>query len=765
MSENSLPLLLAWMKDRPEHGDWDFIAAMAPAHLDRLLLAAHVQQVAANGGVVGIDATIPVPNGPTHNLYGYRLGAAELALSRPSYEIAQLEQRTPVSGGVDILSGTPLEGILALSAHDLLDPLWLSQTLPVAGSDGQLSIDLADAHHVQLSLGRSAPEREAGAEFFKAFQQDLPPEHRIQNLVEFVDDTGNAYLRPRSLGLRTHQSKADGSLAVVFFGALQHGPLEGGYPTADSAFPFLLTPEQGLENPLTLLLTRRLLHRAAFAVAVEQMLDGGQFRYDEAAQLRTGMRATAGHLVSQGARLDTRDFSFQSDQFSMPAASGSGGLRVELLADRAELSWLGSCTLAFRYKAHGEQYWQPQLEVTFDFHLQQRFDLFKPEPDEADDAVLLGQVVWPLAESPEVTSVTGLPRNLPEATLGQMRQFFALTLKQAVLERLAQRLTARIPEQVQAAVRWSRHSQFAAGEAQMPHGVALFGQLQGIAALRITEPHVLLAPGDEHQFEVDPAYTQPVSWRVALAPGSKGSPGTIDPGTGRYRAPPRNAMPADGVRVLVIAQGSGGAVQATALATVLRQRITVNPLIRVCYFEDQVDFTAGSLGGAALNWSVANPGPGSGSLTPAPDGAGQRYTAGQKVAGVPFVIDEVQVRDPSSDADPSSAHILVLQEVPMLSVSYETLPNGNLQFSAHLQNGPGLPDVQWVLQLGPGELRNAVYVPDPASAAHFLLVTAAYELPGIATFHGHLILPLIEGLPRTASMPGADSPAQPAERG
>ncbi|UVL05303.1 hypothetical protein [Pseudomonas sp. B21-047] len=744
MSGNALPLLLAWMKDHPTHGDWDFIAALSPAVFNQSLQAGYVQRLAEQGAIEGIDARIAIPStGITHHLFGYHLAAPEFELTVPSYETARFTQRTAVAGGVHVVRDS-MQGVIGVSAHDALDGLCLRQTLDLIDGGQTLSADLALSDDLELSLGQSLPERTAGGEFFKFFFTSLPPELRVQTLLEFADTSGNAYLRSRRLGLRSHVSAVDGQLAVVLFAALEHGSF-GAYPARGSNFPFLLTDEQGPDNPATVLLSRRLVHRAAFANAVEHLLEGGQFDYQQEADVRVSMQAKAGLLQGPGIHYDTRDFQFQSSSISVPVGAGALPLRVDLLASHAELNWQAPCSVEFRYKRPDATLWKTHT-ATFDFQLQHRFDLFKPEPEEAAGGLLLGQILWPVSDAPEVTHVSGLPELLPASELAQINQFIALALKQTILKRLTLRLTARVPEQVLGQVRLARHARLAARQLEMPNGLALFGSLQsGNDTLRITEPYVLLAAGDRHSFEIDPAHRGTVTWSVAVVPGSQGLPGNIDAATGAYRAPPAHGMGRDGVRVLVTATDTSTRARTISLVSALRQRITVNPLIRVCSVGDEVPVSAGTLGGE-LQWALVDPKPGSGALRPAAEGTGQVYAAAEQISDAPYLIEEVQASDLQTGAA-ASCHVLVMAAEPLLQVRYTLLPNGALQLQALIMGNPVSTDVQWQLPLdGPGEVTaDGRYLPDPSTAAPYVLVIATYELPSpLGTAYGYLILPLDE---------------------
>ena len=100
----------------------------------------------------------------------------------------------------------------------------------------------------------------------------------------------------------------------------------------------------------------------------------------------------------------------------------------------------------------------------------------------------------------------------------------------------------------------------------------------------------------------------------------------IDPASGEYRAPPAHAMAGKPVRVRIIATDPGTSKQAISMASVAPATLTVNPLIRVCYFDDTLTLTAGAQTGD-LDWSVVDDGEeGRGSVVA--EGDGRRCTWG-----------------------------------------------------------------------------------------------------------------------------------------
>jgi len=282
---------------------------------------------------------------------------------------------------------------------------------------------------------------------------------------------------------------------------------------------------------------------------------------------------------------------------------------------------------------------------------------------------------------------------------------------------------------------------------------------------------MMLAPGKRNAFPTV-LVLHGLNWTIEALPGAVGDIGRVDGATGEYRAPPLHAMGGKHVRVRVIATDASGQRSST-LATVLLGALTVNPLIRVCYIDDQLTFTAGTLGGD-LRWSVLDPeGEGRGTLAPSEDGKRCSYTAGGLVPGnQTYVLDEIKVENTEAGQS-RTVHVLVRQRRPELAIEIvDQLPDGSLQLQGRV-NGEVRAGVEWRLPIGgTGEIRDGRYLPPSSDADRpFALIIAKWEIPGFDfVFEGHLILPLplalhFDTLQRATSPAGLRVSAKQSSRG
>ncbi len=738
MADNSLGSLLDAMKVNERLHQLDLVVAVPPKRVDALIAQAHVAQLGQGGGI-SVDGEIKIRNTTlTHTLRGYYLGAPTVDLGEAYYDTPQVRQQQSVEGGTQVISDD-YDGVLGLYAHDALNSLQLRQRTRFDSDASRVSLDIkeGESDSMELDLGSDMQLRLAGGAFMKNVLKGLDKEQGKYALLGFAEQaTRNPYLKVDTLGVRTHRSADDQQGALMIFAGLDKGtPVV--YPPK-GAIPFLLPDEMAEQAPVSMTLSSQLLHRAAFAHGLEGMLQGGGFTYQNNAV--GGLRqvtATKGALASPAIEYNGVKYAFRADAFNLEASHGTVPLRAEFDADQAHLRWQAQCKVPFYYKPLTGGGWQ-LLNGDFAFQLSHRFNLFKPFAEEAEDSLLMGQVFWPWADEPEVSTVGGVASQLPDELQQELETFVALLLKRSLLEGLSHNLSALIPEQVLAGFSPAKGSVPAMRHSEMPHGMVLFGDLGCGADMRITDQGLRLAANGKHTFEVQPA-TAGVTWSLASVAGNPGAIGSIDPRSGEYLAPPAHALEGRQARVLVIA--SKGTQRSVVQLTVLPQCLTVNPLIYVCAPGDELTFAAGSLGAAPV-WSILDQ-PASGHLQPSADGTRCLYRAREAEVEGTYVLDQIEVHEPDSGCT-RTVHVLVKHVVPALLI--EATPGaGGLQMTAYF-NGEPLGEefgLQWALPLGgPGTLdESGWYQPVENPEQRYVLVTASIESPW-GMLEGHLIQPL-----------------------
>ena len=806
MSNNRVTAITAWMKHNRSHLNWDLTFATRPEPINDLVALAHCSH--EDSALGDIEGEIELSNSDvTHILTGYRMGPPLLAGLQASYASPKVQQRIALEGGSHLIMDKT-EGLLGLSLHDLLDPLPVTQSLLLTADAQGVSADLREGTDTELHLSDGSLQRREAGRFFKDLLSNMGSARQVYPLISFEQLSGNPYLRVRRSEVRVHASKATGELALVVFAGVDHGS-SGDFPGEGANYPFLLPDD--LEQPVTsaVLLTSPLLHRAAYATGFEHMLKDGAFvaHYDTDNNLQR-LDAKSGHLQVHPSDYQTDKHEFSCDPFQVavgaaqPLQAESHGLlgaqhgqacccsccAVDLASepgqpivadfqsplsatfehDQVRQQWQSSCLVTLRYKVKPSGAWRT-YPATFKFNLQTVFNLNEPaSPEESAGCMLLGQVLWPWQQAAEVTPVSGLPNDMSPALRQEICAFVAFLLKQAVLEGLAKQLTAMIPEQVMDGIALAGDQHLAPLHNVLPDGMALFASGYGTAGMRMVDSPVLLTPGQLYPFTVEPARGGLV-WSVESLPGMVGDLGRIGRENGEYRAPPVHAMEGKPVRVRIVATDPRTRERCTTMATVALGTLTVNPLIRVCYCDDTLTLTAGTLSGD-LAWSVIGAGEeGRGWVRPDSDGRRCTYTAGSQLEGPEtYLLDQVQVHNIQT-GEQRTVYVLVRQRRPQLQIEVEQLPGGELQLHGWAA-GALRSDTQWTLPIeGTGQIDKETGRYSPGSAdpdARFTLITAKWEMMGF-NFEGHLILPLplslhFEATRRAASPAGlrvAQSPS------
>ncbi|MGJ7549404.1 hypothetical protein [Pseudomonas alloputida] len=781
MATNYLSVITAWMKQQTSHLNWDLTIATRPEQLNHLVEQAHYSL--EDSVRDDIEGEIALPGfGVIHILTGYRMGPPLLVAMQAAHGSAKVQQRIGLDGGTHLIVDK-VDGLLGLAVHDVLDPLPVSQAL-VLGTDAQgVRADLREGTDTELDLGGGLPLRLAAGRFFKDVLSGVGSARQVYPLVTFGPLPSNPYLQVRRSAVRTYVSKANGNPALVIFSGVFNGPT-GNIPDGDSGFPFLLPDD--LEQPVStsVLLTSRFLHRAAYGVGLEHMLEDGAFEasHDTDNNLQR-LDAKAGLLRVHPSTYEGDSHEFKCDEFNIAVAGaplaadtnqridsqhGQGcccctsalgnvqgqesqadfqsPLSISFERDEVRQHWKSYCTVPLSYRPKSGGAWL-MYTATFQFDLQTLFNLNEPtSSEESAGGMLLGQVMWPWQQTAEVTPVSGLPNDMPAELRDETCAFVVYVLKQAVLEGLAKKLTAFIPEQVLDGMTLAGWHHLAPFRHEVPDGIAMFADHGGVAGFRVVDPPLTLAPAQRHTFTIDPPLEE-VTWSLRALPGSVGDLGRLDPATGDYRAPPAHAMGDDPMRAMVVATHSQTGSQSTTLVTVVPSAMTVNPLVRVCYVDDSFPLTAGTLDGG-LEWSVADAdGDGRGSVVPDAGGKRCTYSTGAKVEGnQTYVLDEVRVRNTLTD-ETRSIYVLVRQRGPEMTVTLTQQQDGKW----HLQGrayGTDLKGVEWTLPIAgtgtiDGENNDCYTPPSEDSEARFTLIIGKWVLPDTEfIFEGHLLLQL-----------------------
>ena len=296
-----------------------------------------------------------------------------------------------------------------------------------------------------------------------------------------------------------------------------------------------------------------------------------------------------------------------------------------------------------------------------------------------------------------------------------------------------------------------------------PADLALFGHVgPAQTAFSINELEPVVGQGQKLQFTTEPARTD-LSWQVKNLPGEEVPVGTID-ARGLYTAPTSTQLGGNFVRAVVTA--SGGGHTHSALVTVMRRAITVNPMIQVATAGDSLalNVSAGAVDGGPLDWSIEEPTSGA-VVRPNPnEGGDHHYVPGPKQTGTTFSVDKLIVKNPRTNVS-DFAQVLVIHGAVNLTMfvdSKATLPDNKIQLVVEGDEAPWDPKaLTWSVLLGGTSATidgtTGILTVNPSGVDNFVVVTTYFKIPNVPAFNGFIMLPLpMFSVPETIRLFSAD---------
>ncbi|PYC11081.1 hypothetical protein DMX06_25780 [Pseudomonas mosselii] len=738
----TIPKVVASWMASPENADmlgWDMIVALPIELVNESVLQALLRKFAGGDAPGGLEGKVELPNSSLlHHLEGYRLTSPQLHAGSSNYVNNQVRMSVSMEGGVHMLTRNSVE-VMQLSAHTPLNALKPSFEVPIALAGGKLSTDLRNGSGHELTLGGGDFEDTYAGKELGAMLSQLAEASAQLDLTLLQPSGQNPLRRVARLEVRV-QSSTDAPSdegperqSLLLFVAFEHGG-KGEVPVGGNAFPYLAGLE-GAKQRCTVLLSQHLLHRVAFGQSIMTALQEGDFSYEAGAgRPLSSITATAGELQLSGGAYGRRHISYDFDPLVLPAATGNKALTVEFSSDQAVMRWQPRSKINFRYSVLGGA--SVPLEVEVEPLLEYRLQLTgAAEGDE------LLQAHWSEREGLRSKCFAGLPETLQEEMTADIETFIRLRYLQAVNARVP----IRIAEQLLPFMRLfdSRSMRWEVGAA--PNNLVVVGGFDNAAGVfEIVEQETQLAPGQEHTFTVQPERSG-LQWTVERLPGYGGDLGGFK-SPGVYVAPSSSQIDGPTLRVKVVATDPVSGWRSSVLVCVNSIGLLMTPLFVQLLpgheRQTRVDLSVATAQEGEFTWSIIDPVEGqSGTVDPdAEDASKSVFTVGPIQDDKTYVIDQVAVSNILT-GETQRGVLLSVHNDPGLEVVPAAAQRGaqGLQLEAFYGDTSITPIWSWT---GPGSVtEEGVYLPDPTTAEHFVLIVASYERRG--TVHeGHIVLPL-----------------------
>jgi len=819
MADYSLAQIVEWMKKEPRLFKWGMVSAVDRTQLNILLAQEYIRRFKTTSYLDPVSGSIPNGDDRRFALNGFTLDRPRLSFENVDLNDSKARLRMSVIGGTqlglknvggnwytrEIRETSPLQG------PELSLNLKLGDVPGVVGKEGELRLDLKYSDNFRMTVSDDQIEQGLVGAYFQQKFAALSDEQRVFPIgrVEKGDDP---LLQAQSFVMRTQARRrtADDPEGAVLGFVRWEGDNEGTIPTPQSDFRYLI-PNDGNRSATVLFDSRRVMLAQLLMSLNEVAKDVAFDVVRDAEGLIVGARATRGMM--QVPRQDIKHrFTFK------PEGGGEETPMVldltvdEITADmggvlNVSFESSGSITLdwtidgilgikindidsedgTFKKKLEGLKFdlteFKKPVQDNFKYKLtcsyslvdvaggqlrNESFELvelkapspefgeIKPPPGCKDNLlcwIIVVSWTWPI-----VLYCIGIAADMMRI-INDLELPSVESLIRENLERDFQ-FAPSISALLLSTLKFNFGNTLGEGEIRSPRDVGFFGKINPQSTSFVIAPLELnMVAGATRQFTVAPA-TSNLTWSVEpiVAGVLSGQVGSIDPRTGVYTAPVASVFEGPFVRVRVNARNQASGFGSSALVTVLRDPLQVNPLLYVTQAAGSLSVEAGYLGDAGkLVWTLKDPSLGG---TLAGKGLTAQYTAPAQMppsdpddpydAGLAFIVEDVQVKDTASGALRTAVVIAEsATKTPMLVTPEVDLATGTVKLVAFVNGRPrDSAKVEWAVRVGPGAFGssggkpNGVYTPGPSDDLAFAVLTATYRSEDDGVFEGYLVQPL-----------------------
>jgi len=767
--------LLQLLNVKPSTLNWDAVVVYNRGRANALMMQQYIQKLTAENYMRPIDGEIESEEGSKLKFFGIQLGIPRLSFENANLTESHAKVTLPITAGLAILKSAPVGGFKAI--HSIMRPngaagprLWLDVTLKdapgVVGEVGKVTIDLSQMDKFNTDLFSDAYSLANAEAFFrKKFEEN--PELQIYTLGT-LSTQADSSLKPKFFKVHTQAAPGAkirsapnyGDGAVVLFVTLEGGA-NGGVPAADGDFEYMIpNDENGTKYSSAVLLSNKVLFSKLLQSHLEKILPGLAFRItiptDPDGNPLHGYLQPDGEIIKTNYEFISNAF-FEDDivtathpRLYFPLAGSA--FRAE--GNTITFTWGQSITHIMHYET--ERIDDPDFEhpdydepvyFTFQMNLTSTPHI-NPES---------GVIQFEQADTTETQVAVSADRN----QFAQNQEKFYKNLREVINDNLfAFTKLITLPDIDTFLLQnllFPDLNSMVLTDAHVPGDLAVFGNVNpSLTSFVITPESPILNAGTSHKFTTDPVVPD-LKWERRALPGDTTGPiGAFSAnGDGTYTAPSTDEMAGmEAQQVIVTATGTvnNQAVSSSAVVSIVRSVISVNPLLHVLAPGKPVDLSAGTLDDRPLSWALVAPGQG-GNLEPV-TGKESTYTAPAASGTAMFILDHIQVTDDQTNV--GEAHILIINKTlgGQVEVDLEDALAGKaqLQFMVEYDDGPiSIPHerLTWVLLAGTGSVdAKGLYTEPEQQQPGYAIVTCAFEtqpdFPGgpTKTNYGYTILPL-----------------------
>ncbi|ROM85929.1 hypothetical protein BK652_04960 [Pseudomonas brassicacearum] len=792
MDNNSVDTLLDWLKEKPRTLGWGAILAYGRSETNKMLLQEYITRFSSGDFMQPITEEIRDNTTPTHKdfLHNYQMDAPRLSFAGSKLQKSSAKLTMKEVGGTH-LSFSKQEGaqqwsLTRVSEKDVLDGPGLKFDIDLMTSTGSVTsagrveLDISNGSDYRLiDMPSEHLQRVAGERFHDHFK-GLPQAQRVfvLNDLRFEPDQ---FLKPSKFHIRTRSKKEsgvslladedEGEGEVLLFVAME-GDGNGTVPIDNADLRYLL-PEG---HSATVLLGSEMLFKKIIAEGVRRthtLEDAFRAEFETVngftEMIGFGGKGKYAEHFYDGTPTADRYIKFIQVVSLITNFSDHGGgpqpglasFRVRREAGEIVLDWRGtkeqSCiifystfppTISGNLGSAWECVWR------FKYKLEPQTGRIMLAVDESNELFKVDVSVGTYQDQPLL--IQDFPR-IKASFEGMIAPFLRQTIETFISP------TTEINVFTLNSLLFRNEDAVRFDSVHCPGDMAAFGHVgPRQSAFSITELEPIIPHTVAHTFTTEPRRND-LTWSVRNILGETVPKGTIT-NTGVYTPPTDAQIQRSSVRVVITA--TDGTHTSSALVSVTKRSLSVNPLIMIATAGDSLghDVSAGAVDGGRLDWSIQDPASGA-EVRPNPaEGKDHSYVPGPAISKSSPTVDTIVVTNPRTGVSETTS-VLVLHRQAILHVVINeavTLPENQLQLSIIGDDGPINPgdwNEQWQVLLGGGSAQinatTGLLTLNPAGPDKFVVITvlAPPARPGGASDDGYIILPLpLFSVPETVRM-------------
>jgi hypothetical protein len=274
--------------DNEELLGWDMIVALPLELVNQTLTQCLLKIMSAGNGPSGLSGTIPFEQSPfVHHLERYRLVDPVLVVENSNYVSSSIRVNLSMEEGRQLFTDSSSAEILTYIAHSPLNPHTPSFNMPLALTEAHLRTDWRASSEHKLSLDGGNYEDTQAGRLFETMMCDLAEASRLLDLGGLQSSEFHLLRRVKRLEVRTQSSidspsdEGRARQSLLLFVSFEYGG-KGALPTGGMGFPYLAGLDSEGQQQCTVLVSRHLLHRVAFAQSLMAKVQDNAFTFEGA---------------------------------------------------------------------------------------------------------------------------------------------------------------------------------------------------------------------------------------------------------------------------------------------------------------------------------------------------------------------------------------------------------------------------------------------------------------------------------------------------